>query len=335
VRWLAVVLLAACGGDATSSLQPGTHTFEFGPYALAPGQEINSQCVSVTLDNDAPLYVNKVELTTSTGFHHSNWFWVPDHLFDGADGTWNCDERSYDEASAGFQGGVLYAQSTQATHEIQEFPPGVAILIPPRSRIVAGTHLYNTGDDALTVPIALALTTIANPTTKLAGMGFANESINIPAMRDSRMTMECDINATHQNVLGRPMDFSMYYALAHYHELGTGLTLEAVRADGTSETVFETVSAIGDVLGGPIAPAFSLDGFAKLRFSCHFNNPRTTNVRWGVGDKEMCAFLAFSDSERNWSGGAFNYNVTPTIVDHGTYVENTYDCQVFISEATL
>jgi hypothetical protein len=49
----------------------------------------------------------------------------------------------------------------------------------------------------------------------------------------------------------------------------------------------------------------------------------------------MCAFLAFVDSERNWSGGALGYNVTPTIVDNGTYIESTYACSVLVSEATL
>lgn len=334
VRRLTLLLgLAACGDDGGGT--PGTRTLEFGPYTVAAGQEINNQCVSTKLNNDEPLYVSSVELTTGIGFHHSNWFWVPDNLFDGPDGTWDCDSRDYDEAIAGFQGGVLYAQSTQATHELQAFPDGVAIVIPAHSRILAGTHLLNKGDDALEVPISLELTTIANPTIKLAGMGFTNQSITLPPLRDSRMTLECDLGSPHQNTLSRPLDFSMYYVLAHYHELGTGVTLDAVRADGTTDRIFETIAQIGDVLGGPIAPAFSLSGYMKLRFSCNFNNPRTTAVRWGVGDKEMCAFLAFTDSERSWSGGALTYNVVPTTVDRGAYVESTYQCTVLVSEAHL
>ena len=85
----------------------------------------------------------------------------------------------------------------------------------------------------------------------------------------------------------------------------------------------------------PLAPPFSLAGYTKLRFSCSFHNDRTTAARWGYGEQEMCAVLAFVDSERNWSGGALTYNVTPTTVDHGTYIESTYPCTVFVSEATL
>ena len=99
--------------------------------------------------------------------------------------------------------------------------------------------------------------------------------------------------------------------------------------------IFETVSQIGDVLGGPINPPFSLAGFQKIRYSCHYTNPRSTAVRWGVGTSEMCAFLAFTDAEVSFSGGALTYNVAPTTVDHGSYVESTYDCLAILSEAHL
>ena len=87
MRLLALCLTVAACGESPSA--PAPQTFEFGPYTLAPGQEITGQCVSVTLGNEEPLYVNAVELTTGAGFHHSNWFWVPDTMFTGEDGTWN------------------------------------------------------------------------------------------------------------------------------------------------------------------------------------------------------------------------------------------------------
>jgi hypothetical protein len=152
-RLIFVLVVAACGSDPAVAPEP--RTFEFGPYPLAAGQEINSQCVSAALGNEEPLYINSVELTTGPGFHHSNWFWVPEEIFSGPDGTWKCSDRQYDEANAGIYGGVLFAQSTQAQHEVQAFPTGAAIVIPPHARIVAGTHLLNTGDEDLSVPLTL------------------------------------------------------------------------------------------------------------------------------------------------------------------------------------
>lgn len=315
----------ACGGEPSA---PEPQTFEFGPYTLAPGQEINGQCVSVTLANDEPLYVNQVELSTGPGFHHSNWFWVPDTMFTGPDGTWRCSERGYDEAVAGLVGGVLFAQSTQAQHEVQAFPAGAATMIPPHARILAGTHLLNAGDEAVSLSLALTVTPVAKPAKLLTPTSFTNEAIALPPHRLSRFTLDCDIERAHRNVAGKAPTFSFYYALAHYHELGRGITIEGLRDDGTAQMIFETTNAVGDALGGTIAPQFSMAGFSKLRFSCNFDNPRDTVVTWGVGDQEMCTFLAFTDSEYTWAGGVLTRDEVPTIVDYGSYVEYTYACDV-------
>lgn len=316
-----MVGVVACGDPSA----PPPQSFEFGPYAVAPGQEINSQCVSATLHNEEPLYVNAVELTTGPGFHHSNWFWVPDNRFTGDDGTWRCNDRDYDEVVAGLEGGVLFAQSTQATHEVQQFPPGAATIIPPHSRIVAGTHLLNTSDAMVSVSLTLTITPIAEPTKKLQPMSLVNRAISLPPQRKSRMTMDCDLDKAHRNVAGVPATYSLYYALAHYHDLGRGLAIEGVR-DGTATTIFSTQNAVGDALGGTIAPAFSLDGFPTVRFYCDFDNPRATTVTWGVGDQEMCTFLAWTDSDYVWTGGAITETVTPTITDKGDYVEYAFPC---------
>ncbi|HEY5944945.1 MAG TPA: hypothetical protein VIV40_05610 [Kofleriaceae bacterium] len=325
MRRLVCVLsvVAACGGDPSA---PSPQTFEFGPYTLAPGQEITGQCVSATLNNETPLYVNAVELTTGPGFHHSNWFWVPDNTFVGADGTWRCDDRAYDEAVAGLQGGVLFAQSTQAQHEVQAFPIGAATVVPPHSRILAGTHLLNTGDAAVTLSLKLTITPIAEPTTILTPTSLVNESIALPPHRVSHFTMDCDIDKAYRNVTGMSPTFSFYYALAHYHDLGRGLTIEAVKTDGSATTIFSTTNAVGDALGGTIDPAFSLAGYQKVRFMCAYDNPRDTTVTWGVGDKEMCTFLAWTDSEYTWTGGVLSSNETPTITDFGDYIEYAYPC---------
>jgi hypothetical protein len=314
--------LGACGDPAP----PAPQTFDFGPYMLAAGQEIKSQCVSVTLNNDEPLYINAVELTTGPGFHHSNWFWVPDNEFQGEDGTWRCSDRGYDEAVAGLLGGVLFAQSTQAQHELQSFPPGAATVVPPHSRIIAGTHLLNLGDMPVSLSLSLTIKPIGEPTKILTPTALVNQSITLPPQRKSRFTMDCDMDKAHRNVTGLPATYSYYYALAHYHEMGRGLSIEAVRGDGTTATIFSTTNAVGDALGGVIAPAFSVEGYPTLRFACDFENTTANTVTWGTGNGEMCTFLAWTDSTYTWTGGVIVTNATPTITDHGDYVEYAYVC---------
>ena len=305
---VAILVVTACGESADDNRR----SFDFGPYTIQPGEEVTDQCVQISLANKDYVYVNSVELTTGPGFHHSNWFWVPDGTFAGEDGTFDCDAREFSEPIAALFGGVLFAQSTQAPHEIQAFPEGVAIRIPPQSKIVTQIHLLNGTDAPIEVRpnIKLALTPEPEVTTILAGISFQNQALALPPNRESRFSTECDLGPEHQALFGRDPDFKIFYALAHYHELGIGLSIDAIKPDGTTTNVYTTSTQVGDTLGGPVAPAFDMTGYTKLRMSCDFFNPRADTVRWGVGDQEMCVFLAFSDSEYNWGGGV-NDRVEP------------------------
>ncbi len=330
MRSLLLLALAACTGGGSAD---APRTFTFGPYHLQPSQEIVDQCVSATLGNAKELAINSVELHTATGFHHSNWFFVPDNLYDGPDGTWACADRHFDQANAASAGGVLFAQSTQSPHEVQSFPPGVAIVIPPHSRIVATTHLLDAGDTPLDVPLSLTITPIADVTTRLAALSFENVSLALPPHRVSKWTIDCDVGTQSRNLTGADPAFKIYYALAHYHALGTGLTLEAIKSDGTATTIYETQNRIGDTLGGQITPLFSMTGYDKIRMSCSYNNDRDATVGWGVGDQEMCVVLAFTDSTFTWGGGVITNDGPGTSVDTGTEVDFTHACSLITTPA--
>lgn len=322
--------LAACTGD------DGQRTYPFGPFEIATHQEITDSCTQITLGNTDATYVTSVELTTGPGFHHSNWFFVPESVFFGDDGTFPCSERNFNEGIAATFGGVLFAQSTQSSHEVQAFPPGVAVRVPPHSKLVAQLHLLNSSDDTLRLSPTIKLTAVpqAEVTTLLSAISFEDHALGLPSHQLSRFTVECDLAPIHNQIYHRDPDFKMYYGLAHYHTLGTGLTLEAVRPDGTAATVFTTAHRAGDTLGGPIDPTFDMTGFTRLRFSCDYFNPRETTVGWGVGDQEMCVFLAFSDSLSNWGGGAVNDEPPgdPTILDNGV-MSYTHGCQLLTIDA--
>ena len=327
--------LLACA-EETAPDPNAPRTFEFGPYEIAPNGEVTDDCVQITLHNDDYLFINSVELTTGPGFHHSNWFFVPEHTFAGEDGTYNCDSRDFNEPVAAIFGGVLFAQSTQAPHEIQQFPEGVVIKIPPHSKIVTQIHLLNPTDAPLVVTPNIKIFPIAESrvTTTLAGISFQNQALGLPPNKASKFTIECDLAPAHNTVFQRDPDFKIYYALAHYHELGTGISVEAVKPDGTAANVYTTTTAVGDSLGGMIAPSFDMTGYTKLRFSCDFFNPRQEVVKWGVGDQEMCVFLAFSDSTYNWGGGVNERDEPANPIEIGNATHFTNPCTVFANDAS-
>jgi hypothetical protein len=331
---LLVIALCACAGDDSSTTP---RTLKFGPFDLAPGQEISDQCVQITLNNTTDLYINSVELTTGPGFHHSNWFFVPERTFAGEDGTYTCKDRDFSEAVAAVFGGVLFAQSTQSPHEIQQFPDGVIIKVPAKSKIVSQIHLLNPTDGPLDIKPEIRLVPIAESavTTTLAGVMLENHAIALPPSMQSKFTVDgCDIATRHEALFGREPDFKIYYALAHYHKLGTALSIEAVKADGTASLIYSTESRVGDTLGGPIDPAFDMTGYTKLRFSCSYYNPTQSTVRWGIGDQEMCVFLAFSDSTYNWAGGVLDEDPPGSPVQVGNEMQFTNPCTVYANDAT-
>lgn len=329
-------LLGACASDTGTADPTALQTFEFGPYTLQGGEEVTRSCVQISLHNEDTLFINSVELTTGPGFHHSNWFFVPETTFAGEDGTYACADRNFNEPAAAIFGGVLFAQSTQAPHEIQQFPEGVVIKVPPHSKIVSQIHLLNPNDAALEITPKIAIKPIldADVTTTLAGVSFEDQALALPAHMQSRFTVECDIATKHQQLFGRAPDFNIYYALAHYHTLGTRLSLEAIKPTGEATMVYSTEHNVGDVLGGPIDPKFSMVGYSKLRMSCEFFNPRDSVVGWGVGDQEMCVFLAFSDSTYNWGGGVLEQGTpeNPQMVGNTMTYQNP--CSLYASDAS-
>jgi hypothetical protein len=295
-----VGLVGCADSDELATEPPEPIRIELPAVELAAGQESTALCQSATLNNDEPLYVNAVHMQTGPGWHHSNWFFVPEGMYQGADGTWVCRDRNFDTLEAGLAGGVLFAQSTQASEEVQKFQPGVAVVIPPRSRIVGDIHLLNAADTAYSTAITLDLQPIAASavTTELQPATLIYFDLDIPAQQRSRFAGTCDLS----DLYGGPLDFRVHYVLPHYHGLGESLRLEAAGGDREGQVIYEKTSAVGEPLGGAIEPPFDLSGAGGMRFSCTFDNRSDASVGWGIGDQEMCVVLAFVDSAWKWIG---------------------------------
>jgi len=300
----------AAGAACASPTEPvpgdaETLSHDFPSFDVEPGEEHDRYCQSWTLDNDETLWVEAVEMTNGGSFHHSNWFYVPEDRYDGPDGTWECDERGFDNALAGGIGGVLFAQSTQVLEEAQRFGDGRVIAIPPRSRIVGNVHVLHARPEPLETHIQLRLRTIDEfaVDTVLTPFSLSYFGLDLPAHQKSRFTVECEIRGEHLRRFRREPDFSFQYVLPHYHDLGELMRLEGVREDGDTFTIYESSSAVGEPLGGTLSPAVSVDGAHALRLTCGYDNPTDQRIQWGIGDQEMCVFLAFTDSEHKWGGG--------------------------------
>ncbi len=295
------------GGNATDSgalaaLTPAfSHTFD--PVVVDASQEIVGLCQSWTLNNDAPFYVNTIVEKNGGKFHHSNWIWVPDTMYTGADGTWNCSDRSFDEVAAGASGGVFFAQSTQALSDTQGFPPGTAFQVPAHARIIGDVHLLNTSEDDATTSLHLDVYTIPQSSviTTLQPMAFTNLALDIPPGMQTQARMQC---ATPQP------NFNVYYILPHFHSYGQEFVIDVAGGpmDGTS--ILDSKGTIGNSVGQTFSPPIAITGASGLAITCDYQNPTSQTLVYGNGSEEMCVALLYTDGEK--AGGEAISNLTTT-----------------------
>ncbi|MCA9602366.1 MAG: hypothetical protein R3A78_15825 [Polyangiales bacterium] len=344
VAWAMVCTsaLVACDGspssddaDGSTTLPDGkvlppapktgeTLTHEFPAFVAAPGEEIPWECQSWTLHNDKPLYVTSVSQENDGAWHHSNWFFVPEDTFDGPDGTWSCSSREFNEVAAGLAGGVLFAQSTQSLTDEQAFHEGKAIELPAHARIVGNAHILNATAKSIETAIRFTIKTARaeDVDTKLYPVSYTNIALDLEPNAESRFVMTCNIGDAFERKFNRAPDFHIEYVLPHYHALGNYFRIEALGGDKGDRVVFETKATVGDPVGKTLDPAFDMAGATDLRITCGYDNPRSSRVGYGIGDQEMCVFLAYIDAPIKIAGTAImNEPLGPN--DDGIFMNNS------------
>lgn len=271
---------------------------EFPEVSTEPGGEIIGTCRSWTLGNETELWVNAVELEQNESSHHSNWMFVTDDLYGGPDGLWPCNERDYDQLTAALSGGVLYAQSTQAIREVQKFPDGVVVRIPPRARVISDVHILNVTGGPVTGHAKLTIYAIPEDqvTVRLTPFHVTYDTLAIPPHATSRFAGVCDLEPEFQAIAGVPFAPKVHYLLPHTHALGTRFFLEVVGGPNDGQSLIDVHGFNGEARGRQYVPAIDLAGATGLRFGCEFENPRDVEVNWGFGDQEMCEALGFIES---------------------------------------
>lgn len=296
------------GGDGASEL---VHDFPAVP--VKSGQEITSLCLSWSLHNTEPLFVNSVTMNAGPGWHHSNWFYVPTDTFSVNDGVWECGGE-FDQFTAALAGGVLFAQSTQATDETQAFPEGAVLELPPDSVVVSQVHLLNVADEDIDTGVTMKLAGVdeADVRIRLRPLSFDFHQLAIPPQQSSRFETECDM----ETPAGPLDDLSLYYALPHYHSMARGMSIQMLGGDRDGEIIHEIESSIGEPLGTTLAPPLSMAGARGIRFSCTYDNTTDRTVGYGnSGQDEMCIFLAFTDSDLAFAGGVVRGEATKAGMD--------------------
>lgn len=303
----ATLATAACSGDEPCDPMAEACTIEHvvSTIEVPAGLEEEDTCQSWTLNNPTELWVTGITQHNDGAYHHANWYFVPDDKFAVPDGTWSCSEQGFSELVGALLGGYLFALSTQSQMEAQTLPAGGAIRIPPYSRVIGASHLLNASDQPMTTSMRLAVHTVppAEVQAKLAPARIQYVDLSLDPMQRSSFTTECLIDDAHVARLGAPLQYELFYTLAHYHGLGTYAQLEIAGGPRDGEVLMRH-DGYGENFGRAIDPPIDLGqiGARGVRFTCGFNNPRSATVGWGIGDQEMCVIALQARSNLAWAG---------------------------------
>lgn len=272
----------------------------FGVIEVPGGSETDGLCLSWTLDNDEPLFVNGILTENDGKFHHSNWFWVPESQWNMPDGDWSCSEQGFQELEAAVFGGVLFAQSTQVLAEDHRFLPGAAVRIGPRARIIAAAHVLNPTPDDVQTEMRITLDTIPEDqvSAELQPFRFTYFDLDLPPQSRSEHSSTCDLIDGFQRISDQSFDLRLHYILPHYHGLGDRFRLEVAGGDLDGVALYDEVNLYGHPQGRTFDEPISLGeiGAHGFRFLCGYNNTTDETVGWGIGDQEMCVMLGFAES---------------------------------------
>jgi hypothetical protein len=212
-RLLLALCLIGCGNDKPDGCDPTTEpcTIEgvVSTITVPAGHEAEDTCQSWTLNNETELWVNSITQTNDGAYHHANWFFVPDNMFQLPDGAWSCKENNFESLTAALTGGYLFALSTQSLTESQALPEGSALRIPPYSRVIGSSHFLNATDNPITTTMRLAIHTIPESAVeaKMAPSRMSYFDLNLDAQQKSSFTIECLFDTTHLDRIGAPLQY--------------------------------------------------------------------------------------------------------------------------------
>ncbi|MFO0614359.1 MAG: hypothetical protein U0414_17360 [Polyangiaceae bacterium] len=299
---------------------------EFPEGSIGPGEEQTGGCRSWTLGNETELWVNAVELVQDEDSHHSNWVFVPEDKYVGPDGEWPCADRGYEFYAAVNQGGLLYAQSTQAPHEVQKFPEGAAIRVPPHVRIISDVHRLNATSEGVTGTAKLTLYAVdpSAVTTPLTAFHIEYDALDLPPLSSSRFTGDCRVAGDVESETDAPFAPQVYYVLPHTHTHATAFY--AAVSGGVSDGVplLDLGGYNGEAHGKVFDPPVDMTGATGFTFYCQYDNPTADHIGWGVGTDEMCEMFGFASGTVFFQSGV--------VSGHSDGAEG--DVQLFTGECT-
>jgi hypothetical protein len=121
--------------------------------------------------------------------------------------------------------------------------------------------------------------------------------LQIEALSTTSHRALCEVAPYYEALTGEPWDLRVHYALPHYHALGKRFTIGKLFEGGGSEAFYQLDGFDAGPNGRTYDPPIDLSDASGLYFTCDYENFRSEDVGWGIGDQEMCVALLLVEAD--------------------------------------
>ncbi len=262
------------------------------PRTLAPGEEL-STCIAWPFPQIKSTLVYAARVYATPGLHHSNVISKPPNSNLGANPYPDCHPGADDPFNdlPDVIPDVLFASSTQVTgREELVMPKGLAFRIDPSREVATNYHLLNTGSEPQIIEVAYDFFTMPEEKLENEVAPFAMQvnDFLVPPHTTKEISTTC-----------RVFGGKVVSIMPHFHQFSERFATEIVDIEGSAEMVYEDE---GFDLESDIViydPPLSLDFYDSFRFGCRFNNTTEHNIKFGLGENEMCVLFGYMYPVKN------------------------------------
>lgn len=292
---VSALVLAACGG---SSKQPGEQApvellSGFQPLStppgglalytpiikgLQPGQDI-TYCTYTDVYAPADLFVHTVDAKESSFGHHAVAYYALTPETPRTEECFGQDMTKFRQLLGGTGGEGAFTWKP---------PDNVGTRIPQGSQFVLQTHWINAGTEVVDVQaMAVTVPGIDGPDKITAGsLAVVNGTFAAPPMVTSQSSTQCTFRNQQRLMM----------SIGHEHEWGSHVRADLVRANGSTQLLFDRPFQHSDVFNPPVndyglVNPLVLSPGDTVKMTCDWNNTTTDTLTF---PREMCVFFGYS-----------------------------------------
>ncbi|KYF84272.1 hypothetical protein BE11_00435 [Sorangium cellulosum] len=256
------------------------------PRTLAPGEE-TTFCLSWPFPALVNTTVHAARVYTTAGLHHSNVIAKPVNPAFGPNPYPGCHPGADDPFGAlpDVIPDVLFASSTQVVgEETLAFPPGMGFTLDTSREIATSVHLLNPSAEPAVVELAYDFFTmpLSERAEELVPFVINVNDFLVPP-RATR-----SVGATCSTFGGNIVSL-----MPHTHRYAEAFDVDIVREDGGDTRIYEggAFDLEGDI--EVYRRAVALEEGDSIRYACRFRNTSEHDLRFGLGDNEMCTLFGY------------------------------------------